>query len=64
MIIIICLEILTVDGIEVQCGQAAATLKRLLSDGSNAVPNGYRSQTSATSKRTISDGSNAIIQYG
>ena len=42
-IIIICLEILTVDGIEVQCCQTAAIVKRILSDGSNAGRYGYRS---------------------
>ena len=48
-------EILTVDGIEVQCRQTAAIIKRPISDGSNAGRYGNRSQTAAIGKRTIPD---------
>ena len=60
MVIIIHLEIPTVDGIKVQCCQAAATGKRLLSDESNAGRYGYRCQTAAIGKRPIFNGSNAV----
>ena len=51
---------MTVDGIEVQCRQTAATGKRTISDRGNAVRNGNRSQAAATGKRTISDRGNAV----
>ena len=56
-------KILTIDGIEIQRSQTAATPKRPTSDGSNAIRYGNRSQTAATAKRTISDGSNTV-RYG
>ena len=51
---------MTVDGIEVQRSQTAATGKRTTSDGSNAVRYDYRSQTTATGKRTFPNRSNAL----
>ena len=51
--IYICHKIPTVDGIEVQCSQTAATAKRIISDVSNAGRNGYRGQAAAIPKRTI-----------
>ena len=50
---IIIIEILTVDSIEVKYCQATAIRKRTFSDGSNAVPNGYRSQICTILKYSI-----------
>ena len=53
------MEIMTVDGIEVQRSQAAAIAKRTTSYVSNAVRYAYRCQPITTAKRNLSDGSNA-----
>ena len=56
----ICLKILTVDGIEVQCCQTATTSKRHTSDESNAGRYGYRSFcTRALYQSTLS----VIVQH-
>ena len=60
IIIIIRPEILTVDGIEVQCRQAAATEKRRVSNGSNAGRYGYRSFCTRALYQSVL---NVIVQH-